>query len=108
MTPLMIKEMDSAEAHEALQVTGRVQLVDVREDWEFGQGHLPGARLIPLGELPRRMHELDPSRPVFVVCAGGMRSFEAACFLTERGFPDVVSLREGTLGWLRQGFATES
>jgi rhodanese-related sulfurtransferase len=41
------------------------QLVDVRSPHEYGRGHLPGARLIPLGELPQRLGELDRTRRTF-------------------------------------------
>ena len=45
---------------------GNYTLVDVRQPKEYEQGHLPGARLIPLGELPKRLSELDPSKPTIV------------------------------------------
>lgn len=45
---------------------GNYNLVDVRQPKEYEQSHLPGARLIPLGELPKRLSELDPSKPTIV------------------------------------------
>lgn len=42
---------------------GEYNLVDVRLPWEYKEGHLPGARLIPIAELPNRLDELDPSKP---------------------------------------------
>jgi len=46
--------------------SGEYNLVDVRQPEEYKQGHLPGARLIPVGELPNRLAELDPNKPTIV------------------------------------------
>ena len=73
------------------------QLVDVREPAEVAEGTLPGAINIPLGELPSRVAELDPSRRVVVLCRSGGRSTQAAEFLTAAGFADVVNLSGGML-----------
>lgn len=73
------------------------QLVDVREPDEVAGGTLPGARNIPLGELPDRLAELDPARRVVLLCRSGNRSGAAAEFLTASGFDDVVNLTGGML-----------
>ena len=72
-----------------------VQILDVREPWEFDLAHLPGARLIPLGELVERVGELDPSRPLAAYCHHGMRSLQALRFLKGAGFPDLAHLAGG-------------
>lgn len=46
--------------------SGEYNLVDVRQPQEYEQGHLPGAQLIPVGELPNRLAELDPAKPTIV------------------------------------------
>jgi rhodanese-related sulfurtransferase len=46
--------------------SGEYNLVDVRQPEEYEQGHLPGSRLIPVGELPNRLAELDPNKPTIV------------------------------------------
>jgi hydroxyacylglutathione hydrolase len=74
-----------------------VQLVDVREPREVMSGTLPGAVNIPLGELPNRVAELDPSRRVVVLCRSGNRSGHAGRWLAGRGFADVVNLSGGML-----------
>lgn len=107
MKTFLIHEIDSAEAHALLLTEPGCQLLDVRERWEFEQGHLPGAQPLPFGELAGRMAELDRHRPVYLVCAQGMRSYEAACFLAEREFAEVIHLSEGTLGWMRRGLPLE-
>lgn len=72
-----------------------VQILDVREPWEFDLAHLPGARLIPLGELVDRAAELDPSRPLAAYCHHGMRSLQALRFLKGLGFSDLAHLAGG-------------
>ncbi len=75
------------------------QLIDVREPAEVEAGTLPGAINIPLGQLPDRMSELDPARPVILLCRSGGRSTQAARFLTAAGFNSVVNLRGGMLAF---------
>src|ERR1700694_617661 len=52
-------------------------LLDVREPWEYQQGHVPGAQLIPLGELEQRVSEVPRDRPVLAICPSGPRSLAA-------------------------------
>lgn len=77
------------------------QLVDVREPDEVAAGTLPGAINIPLGDLPGRMGELDPSRSVVTLCRSGGRSTKAAELLTDAGFADVVNLAGGLLAYAK-------
>jgi hydroxyacylglutathione hydrolase len=78
-------------------------VVDVREPWEYASGHIPGARLIPLGQLAERLGELDPSQAVALVCASGNRSLSAAALLGQKGFQKVYNLRNGMHGWMNAG-----
>jgi rhodanese-related sulfurtransferase len=78
------------------------QLVDVRQPAEYAEGHVPGAVLIPMGQLPSRVDELDRSRPVHVICATGNRSGVMAELLQRAGF-DAVNVTGGTTGWRRSG-----
>lgn len=75
--------------------TGQAQILDVRGRVEHDATSIEGAKHIPLGELTRRMEELNPSLPVFVTCAGGSRSPIAASFLQRAGFQEVVNIPEG-------------
>ncbi|GIW07246.1 MAG: sulfurtransferase [Dehalococcoidia bacterium] len=79
------------------------QIVDVREPDEWQEGHIPGATLIPLGELARRAGELDRSKEVIAVCRSGRRSVTAARLLEQAGFPAVSSLAGGMLAWTTAG-----
>ena len=70
-------------------------VLDVREPWELEQGTLPGSTLIVMGELPGRLDELDPARPLLVVCRSGGRSQQVAMFLSMKGFQRVANLTGG-------------
>ena len=75
-------------------------LIDVRQPEEFALVALEGSQLIPLGELSTRLDEL-PQGELVVVCHLGMRSLQAAAWLTAKGRP-AVSLRGGLDLWARQ------
>ncbi len=100
-----IQDVSPAELNELL-VNGngnRPMVVDVREPWEYAQGHISGAVLIPLGQLAARLSELDPQRPVAAVCASGNRSQSAAALLGQKGFAKVYNMLDGMYGWQRTG-----
>lgn len=86
-------------------------LLDVRQPEEFRGplGHVPGATLLPLGELFARLHELEPwrDRPVVVICRSGHRSAHATGLLLAEGFQDVRNMTGGTLAWRERGFPVE-
>ena len=77
-------------------------VVDVREPVEFRDGHLPGAVNIPMGQLTRRLGELDRARPVYVVCASGNRSSAMVDVLAAAGY-DATNVAGGTSAWIRAG-----
>lgn len=78
------------------------QVVDVREPREWVAGHVAGTRLIPMGQLPARLGELDRSRPVHLLCRSGNRSGAMQDLLTAQGF-DAVDVLGGTVAWARSG-----
>ncbi|HEY6444440.1 MAG TPA: molybdopterin-synthase adenylyltransferase MoeB [Candidatus Acidoferrales bacterium] len=73
-------------------------ILDVREPHEYDICNLNG-HLIPLGELPRRVHELDSSREIVAHCRSGKRSAEAVEFLQKAGFRKIWNLKGGILAW---------
>ena len=81
--------------------SGSVSVVDVREDWEYRRGRVPGAVNVPLGSLSARGAELSPDRRYAVICESGSRSMAATDFLLSRGFEGTVSVRGGTSAWAR-------
>ncbi|HET9232919.1 MAG TPA: rhodanese-like domain-containing protein, partial [Candidatus Eisenbacteria bacterium] len=77
----------------------RVLLLDVREPFEADIARIPGARLIPLGELRNRLSEIDREADIVVHCRSGQRSAKAVRWLQEAGYPRVRNLRGGILAW---------
>jgi sulfur dioxygenase len=86
-----------------------VQVLDVREPEETAGplGRIPGAVLIPLGELGARKGELDKNRPVVAVCRAGGRSAQATIILQQAGFAKVANLPGGMLRWRGEGNPVE-
>ena len=74
-------------------------LLDVRQDWEYEEFHLPGAQLIPVAELADRMGEVAENKPVIAYCASGMRSLAAASLLNGQGYADVTNMVGGAMAW---------
>lgn len=80
-------------------------IVDVREQAEYAQGHIPNARHLPLKELDQRQGELDKLRgqPLILCCASGARSNSAAAQLRKAGFERIYNLRGGLFEWEKAG-----
>lgn len=81
----------------ATVVDASAQLIDVRQPDEVASGTLDGATNIPLDQLAARLGELDPNKCTVLFCRSGARSAQAAEFLTEAHFADVVNLDGGML-----------
>ncbi|GAA3537852.1 sulfurtransferase [Aeromicrobium flavum] len=77
-------------------------VLDVREPFEWEAGHIAGATHVPLGDLPTRVDELDPERPLLVVCHLGQRSAYATAWLTSIG-REAVNLEGGMDAWEAAG-----
>jgi sulfur-carrier protein adenylyltransferase/sulfurtransferase len=77
-------------------------LVDVREPHEYDICRIPGSTLIPLGEVARRMHELNSADDIVVHCRSGVRSAKAVDFLMKSGFRKIHNLKGGILAWADQ------
>jgi adenylyltransferase/sulfurtransferase len=75
-------------------------ILDVREPNEWQICRIPGATLIPLGQLPQRVGELDRTREMVVHCKMGGRSAKAVAFLRQQGFDRVHNLDGGILAWI--------
>jgi rhodanese-related sulfurtransferase/rubrerythrin len=80
-----------------------IEILDVRQPKEYREGHIPGAKLIPLPQLTERLDEIDPSKPVLTYCAVGGRSRAAAQTLAGKGYQEVYNIKGGYKAW--QGHA---
>jgi rhodanese-related sulfurtransferase len=80
-------------------------VLDVREQGEYAQGHIPNARHIPAGEMERRSKEMEKwkDHPVILCCATGARSNSAAGTLRKAGFNRIYNLRGGMMEWQKAG-----
>jgi rhodanese-related sulfurtransferase len=81
-----------------LRVRDDVFLLDVREDWEYAAGHIPGTTLIPLGQLQSRLSELPTDKTIVAVCRSGNRSGQATQLLQQSGFT-VHNMQGGMNAW---------
>lgn len=87
------------DAYQMMERGQAIDILDVRQPHEYNQGHIEPSRLIPLGELPGRMAELDRSRTILTLCRSGQRSALAARQLAALGF-EVRNITGGILAWM--------
>ena len=108
--PLAVMAANPAKVQQASRLTAAefgprrgdiddLQLVDVRNPGEVALGTIDGSTPIPVGQLPDRLDELDPTAPTVVYCAGGYRSSVAASVLRQAGFGDVSDIIGGYGAW---------
>ena len=93
-------EITAVELKRRLDRGDQLTIVDVREPNEYQINRIAGSVLIPLGEIPRRYHELDPDDEVVTQCKIGARSAKAADFLRSVGFNRVLNLKGGIVDWI--------
>jgi len=98
-TPVQSIDAQQARSLIADKTPGELTVLDVRQPGEYEEGHLPGARLLPLPELSRRLSELEPQKPTLVYCAVGGRSRVAAQMLAAKDFDAVYNLAGGFKAW---------
>jgi rhodanese-related sulfurtransferase len=95
-----MREVDLV-AFAAAQADGAL-VIDVREAGEYVAGHVPGAKLMPMGQLPSLVGELPKDRRIYVICASGNRSLSMTSFLVQSGY-DAWSVAGGTSAWASSG-----
>lgn len=95
VTPRALKQVLDAKR-------GEVLLLDVREPFENEICRIEGSKLIPLGELPQRVNELDTAVDIVAYCLSGVRSAQAVRFLNGMGFKRVKNLRGGIRAWTQE------
>jgi rhodanese-related sulfurtransferase len=98
-----IPSLSAAELNEKLKNGKHPLVIDVRQPEEYRSGHIAGAKLIPLGELSRKMKNLPGNAELVCVCASGSRSHSATRTLMDAGY-NVHNMKGGMLSWRRAGF----
>jgi rhodanese-related sulfurtransferase len=96
---LMVGEIAPGDLRGKVDRGEQFVLLDVREPEEVAIVRLPGSVHIPMGEVPGRLHELDPDKETIVYCHHGVRSLHVANFLAQRDFEHVMSLAGGIDAW---------
>jgi rhodanese-related sulfurtransferase len=96
-----VPQIDIDEAA-ALLADGSASVIDVRQPEEYVEGHVPGAPLIPLGEVGERIAEVPSDGPLLVICRSGARSNKAAEHLRAQGI-DARNVVGGTMAWIDAG-----
>jgi len=97
------RDITSLEAKKLINKNRNVFLLDVRTQEERRQGYIPGSVLIPINALEQRLAELPRKQPIVVYCAVGSRSRVVAQALAKQGYADVYNMRDGIVGWHRNG-----
>ena len=102
-----IQEISIDDVKEKLDNGDKFLLVDVREDREFAQDHLPGAIHLGKGVIERDIETRIPdvNAPIILYCGGGFRSAMAADNLQKMGYTNVLSMDGGVRGWRERGFS---
>ena len=99
LTPVKSFDADQARNYMGNRDSDELTILDVRQSNEYEGGHISGAKLIPLPDLPERIQEIDPKKPTVVYCAIGGRSRIAAQMLAGKGFENVYNLSGGFKAW---------
>ncbi|MGI4787899.1 MAG: rhodanese-like domain-containing protein [Janthinobacterium lividum] len=90
------QEVSPEEVHAQWESRADVRLVDVRQECEYVQYHIPGVLLMPLGEISARFAvELNPADKIICICEHGIRSRNAASFLADQGYARVSTMTGG-------------
>jgi rhodanese-related sulfurtransferase len=97
-----ISQLDAIQAQQRLNKSPKPFLLDVRQPEEYKNGHIPGAKLIPLDQLNERIKEIPGNREIICVCRSGNRSRTATGQLVTAGYK-ASNLKGGMIGWSRHG-----
>ena len=84
-----------------------VLVLDVREQFEYNEGHIPGVKLIPMNEVSSRLSEIPRDKTVVVTCRTGNRSSQVANLLREKGYTRVINMDGGIVAWQQAGLKIE-
>jgi len=103
-----IKEIDVTTLYKTITQKS-ITLIDVRTPQEYTQAHVPSAQSVPLQTLEARLPTLalNKKQNIYLICAVGGRSLQAAKRLQKLGYSQVINVRGGTRGWQKKGYPVE-
>jgi hydroxyacylglutathione hydrolase len=105
---MSVPQISVAELRQMIDAQPGLQVLDVRRPPEYTGGHVPTARSAPLAQLEKQLADLnlDPARPLAVICAGGYRSSAATSILARHGYDNLLNVTGGTGAWISAGYET--
>jgi hydroxyacylglutathione hydrolase len=104
-----IERIDVPALHDRLEQQPEMQVLDVREQAEWDERHIPGSVHTPYHDVRGIPAGIDPRQPIAVICSSGQRSGVAASLLRLHGAPDVLHVVDGGVGtWARHGWPAEA
>jgi rhodanese-related sulfurtransferase len=95
-----LPSLNALDLNEKLKTDKQAIVLDVRQPEEYREGHIAGSKLIPLGELSKRINELSKDKEIICVCASGSRSQSATKFLVDAGYK-AFDMKGGMFMWQR-------
>jgi rhodanese-related sulfurtransferase len=104
----MCKNVKPEDAYKMINNDGNIEILDVRTPMEFvNDGHIKGAKLLPINEIQFRLNELNPSKKYLIYCRTGNRSGQVCQFLTGLGFENIYNQAGGIVHWGQFGLPLE-
>ena len=85
-----------------------VYVIDVREQYEYDEKHIPNVTLLPMSEIQGRVNEIPKDKEVIVTCRSGNRSGQVTQFLQQNGFNNVHNMQGGIVAWEQAGYPVEN
>ena len=102
-----LPDVIDVETAASLQSRDDVVIVDVREQWEYDEAHVPGVLFVPMSELESRVAEIPANKTVILMCHSGGRSGRVHAYLEQLGYETVHNMAGGIVAWQAAGLAVE-
>ncbi|MBX6394522.1 MAG: rhodanese-like domain-containing protein [Alicyclobacillaceae bacterium] len=94
-----MRECSPDELWHRIRTGDRPRIIDVRQPEEYAAGHIPGAELIPVGDIPAVLDRIPKDEEIVFVCRSGNRSGYVCAYLAHLGYDRVVNMKGGMLQW---------
>ncbi|HRW07774.1 MAG TPA: rhodanese-like domain-containing protein [Caldilineaceae bacterium] len=91
----------------AIKERADVFVIDVREQWEYDEAHIPGVNLLPMNTIPSRLSEIPTDKTVVLTCRSGNRSGQVFQYLKQQGFTNIHNMQGGIVAWQGAGLPVE-
>ena len=103
-----IKECTVQELYEVVKANDNLQIIDVREDYEYETVRIKDSILVPLSIFDQVMDRVDKNKTAYMLCGIGKRAMIAAERLSEKGYKDLVVIDGGIKAWINEGYSVET